>query len=1321
MSELVSDAKFTVLEANKQIYVNGTEKLTLQTSKSGSDAITLSATSGNVSISGNNIKLYGNTTIENGTFGLGDNLTVTGVLTVKGGISSLEDINLSSVSDLEIADGLALKLGTGNDTTFSHDGTNTNIIHKTGNLNFDNQNTTGATIIQLGTDTTATDFQVKNNSETVLFQVDGSGTTTIPSGQTMSVEGSLNAQSATITGNLVVSGALSIHDDVNILTIADIELDDGLALKFGTSNDTTFTHNGTDTVVSHGTGNFLIDNTNTSGSTIIQLGTDTATTDFQVQNNTGDRIFSVSGNRDLYISGALNITGTLLLNGQTVTGGSSSSLKDNESFTFGDGNDLSIVHTGSASSITNTTGNLSIHNQDVGFIDLIGGNDTSTAGVRVKTNSGSWYVKMVGGGADGQGLIYYTTNTTSFYGDNNNFYITSDGGGHGYLAIDSSTNNKDLLLWNFDTSGNIINRLGTKTNTSTFNIQNSDRTQIFQVDGSGAVSVTGDVYITGDLTITGNLGITGTLFVTGDIKLGDGNNLELGSDQDLVLVHNGSQGSITNKTGDLIIDNESTTSDIILRLGSDTTNTKFSLKSNTGSGDLFKVEYPGLVTVADQFRVYDDNIRLNKDGSNYNFKLGNMTTTYNGSTITCVSQNSMTFQNTTSNFIFQLMGDSRHFRIQNSGSLYPFRAFTDGRVLIHTLQCEQNVGISGTLDVTGGISITGNLTLEDNNNLQLGSGQDLTLVHNGSASTITNSTGNLTIDNTSTSGSTIIQLGTDTATTDFQVQSNSGDRIFSVSGNRDLYISGALNITGTLLLNGAAVTGGSSSSLNDNESFTFGDGNDLSIVHTGSAGSITNSTGNLTIENTTFAGYSIIKTGDMGYFEVHRSNDSASMRIDNGANIYFYGMVSVEGSIFFNNSAYLNDNKRLYFGTSSEFQISHTSGGLTQMLGTTGDILIDNQDTNNSIIIRLGTDTDATSFKVQNNSESNMLTVDGSGVINIPGATNITGNLNVSGVTTIENNLTVNGSLSASSLGSVLDANNQAITNINVESGTIDSVNINNCPIGSGGTSTGSFTTLTSSSTTSTGSLTSDSIISETTLNVSGEVNISGAISVTGNLTLYEDVTLTVPNLSVSKLTSALNANNQAITNINVESGTIDSVNINNCAIGSGGTSTGAFTTLTSSSTTSTGSLTSDSIISETTLNVSGEVNISGAISVTGNLTLYEDVTLTVPNLSASKLTSALNANNQAITNINVESGTIDSVNINNCPIGSGGTSTGAFTTLTSSSTTSTGSLTSDSIISETTLNVSGEVNISGAISVTGNLTLYEDVTLQCQIYQHLN
>ena len=415
----------------------------------------------------------------------------------------------------------------------------------------------------------------------------------------------------------------------------------------------------------------------------------------------------------------------------------------------------------------------------------------------------------------------------------------------------------------------------------------------------------------------------------------------------------------------------------------------------------------------------------------------------------------------------------------------------------------------------------------------------------------------------------------------------------------------------------------------------------------------------------------------------------------------FFTTLSSSGTASFRGNITLTDNDNLYIGTGNDFGITH-NGTNTIMTNSFGHLIIDNIAIDKSIIIRLGTDTDATNFKIQNNIESDMLSVDGSGIVNISGATYITGLLKVSEEVTLENNLTVNGNLNASILGSALDANSQAITNINVESGTIDSVNINNCPIGSGGTSTGSFTTLTSSSTTSTGSLTSDSIISETTLNVSGEVNISGAILVTGNLTLYEDVTLTVPNLSASKLTSVLDANSQIITDINVDSGSIDGT-----IIGANSAAAGTFTTLTSSSTTSTGSLTSDSIISETTLNVSGEVNISGAILVTGNLTLYEDVTLTVPNLSASKLTSVLDANSQIITDINVDSGSIDGT-----IIGANSAAAGSFTTLTSNSTTSTGSLTSDSIISETTLNVSGEVNISGAILVTGNLTLYEDVTL---------
>jgi hypothetical protein len=55
------------------------------------------------------------------------------------------------------------------------DAGNTNITNSIGNLVLDNTNTTGATIVQLGTDTDATDFQVKNNSGTTLFEVNGAG------------------------------------------------------------------------------------------------------------------------------------------------------------------------------------------------------------------------------------------------------------------------------------------------------------------------------------------------------------------------------------------------------------------------------------------------------------------------------------------------------------------------------------------------------------------------------------------------------------------------------------------------------------------------------------------------------------------------------------------------------------------------------------------------------------------------------------------------------------------------------------------------------------------------------------------------------------------------------------------------------------------------------------------------------------------------------------------------------------------------------------------------------------------------------------------
>ena len=52
---------------------------------------------------------------------------------------------------------------------------------------------------------------------------------------------------------------------------------------------------------------------------------------------------------------------------------------------------------------------------------------------------------------------------------------------------------------------------------------------------------------------------------------------------------------------------------------------------------------------------------------------------------------------------------------------------------------------------------------------------------------ITNSIGNLVLDNTNTTGATVVQLGTDTDATDFQIKNDSGTTLFEVNGG-DNYI-----------------------------------------------------------------------------------------------------------------------------------------------------------------------------------------------------------------------------------------------------------------------------------------------------------------------------------------------------------------------------------------------------------------------------------------------------------------------------------------------------------------------------------------------------
>lgn len=93
----------------------------------------------------------------------------TGQITLTGNVNAPAGVDVN-------ADSQAMTVGASADLSISHNGTDSLITNTTGNLRIDNQAVTGAVQIDLGTDTSATKFAVRNNSGTELFSVDGAGT-----------------------------------------------------------------------------------------------------------------------------------------------------------------------------------------------------------------------------------------------------------------------------------------------------------------------------------------------------------------------------------------------------------------------------------------------------------------------------------------------------------------------------------------------------------------------------------------------------------------------------------------------------------------------------------------------------------------------------------------------------------------------------------------------------------------------------------------------------------------------------------------------------------------------------------------------------------------------------------------------------------------------------------------------------------------------------------------------------------------------------------------------------------------------------------------
>ena len=118
-----------------------------------------------------------------------------------------------------------------------------------------------------------------------------------------------------------------------------------------------------------------------------------------------------------------------------------------------------------------------------------------------------------------------------------------------------------------------------------------------------------------------------------------------------------------------------------------------------------------------------------------------------------------------------------------------------------TLRCEIMLDTATTaVCMTTLVAASGEVTVATGETLRVGNTGGLTTVHDGTNTTMTSATGDLIVDNTNATGSTIVRLGTDTAATDFQVQGDGGTARLTVTGAGTVSVHGRLVSSGILTI-----------------------------------------------------------------------------------------------------------------------------------------------------------------------------------------------------------------------------------------------------------------------------------------------------------------------------------------------------------------------------------------------------------------------------------------------------------------------------------------------------------------------------------------
>mgnify|MGYP003650605258 CR=1 FL=1 len=338
---------------------------------------------------------------------------------------------------------------------------------------------------------------------------------------------------------------------------------------------------------------------------------------------------------------------------------------DNTKISFGTGSDLQIYHDGTNSYISQESG-------DVGYLYI-----------RNTKDDGDIYLQS-DDGAGGVAHYFYLDGSVGF----NRFPYP--------VIVEDSVNlncgtGQDMQLVHNGTDSKIDN------NTGDLYISNNtnDKDIILRSDdGSGGVTA----YLTLDGSAT-------TINIAKNMEFADSVIAKFGTDRDLQIQHDGTNGYIHNYTGDLYIQNGGDDKDIILR-------------SDDGSGGLatyFYLDGSGTRTIFEKLTRHDDNVyaafgtdsdlRIYHDGSN--------------------------------SYIKNLYG----------GDLYIQNSLDDKDIIF---SCDDGSGGVETYFYLDGSLADGTWTYTtwvDGGVINLGDDRDLQLYHDGTDSTITNKTGDLYITN----------------------------------------------------------------------------------------------------------------------------------------------------------------------------------------------------------------------------------------------------------------------------------------------------------------------------------------------------------------------------------------------------------------------------------------------------------------------------------------------------------------------------------------------------------------------------------------------